>query len=201
MTAFALAWRTASRYRARAVLAVVGVTVIGALNVDMLLLSKGLLLSFADLINSTGFDIRVVGSAGLPLARLPMDDASTLMAAITGLPEVERAALVRTEPALTTLPNQPALPLELVGTTDPAGAGMWTLVSGENLGDVTGRISSSPSSPAPIVVAQSLASRLNLTPGSNLRLRIRIGGVMSALPSADFRVAGITNFQIGRAHV
>ena len=53
MTAFALAWRTARRYRARAVLAVVGVAVIGALNFDMLLLSHGLLLSFADLINSS----------------------------------------------------------------------------------------------------------------------------------------------------
>ena len=82
MTAFALAWRTARRYRARAVLAIVGVAVIGALNFDMLLLSHGLLLSFADLINSTGYDIRVVGSAGLPLARLPVDHASQLMAEI-----------------------------------------------------------------------------------------------------------------------
>ena len=53
MTAFTLAWRTASRYRARAAFGVVGVAVIGALNFDMLLLSRGLLLSFADLINST----------------------------------------------------------------------------------------------------------------------------------------------------
>ena len=191
MTAFALAWRTASRYRARAVLAVVGVAVIGALNFDMLLLSHGLLLSFADLINSTGFDIRVVGSAGLPLARLPVDDAGSLMAEISRLPEVERVALVRSEPAVTAMSNQPALQLELVGTTDPAGAGAWTLVSGENLGDVTGTASVSP---PPIVVAQSLASRLGLKPGSSVRLRVRIAGAMSALPSAEFRVAGVANF-------
>jgi putative ABC transport system permease protein len=191
MTAFELAWRTASRYRARAVLAVVGVAVIGALNFDMLLLSRGLLLSFADLINSTGFDIRVVGSAGLPLVRLPVDDASTLMAEIAGLPEVERAALVRTEPAVTALANQPALPLELIGTTDPAGAGTWTLVSGANL---NGGANPESSSPPPIVVGQSLASRLRLKPGSKLRLRLRIAGAVSALPPADFHVAGIANF-------
>ena len=193
MTAFALAWRTARRYRARAVLAVVGVAVIGALNFDMLLLSHGLLLSFADLINSTGFDVRVVGSAGLPLARLPVDDAGSLMAEISRLPEVERAALVRSEPAMTTMSNQPGLPLELVGTTDPAGAGSWTLVSGENLGEVTDTASSSP---PPIVVAQSLASRLDLQPGSILRLRVRIAGAMSALPSVEFRVAGVANFPV-----
>jgi putative ABC transport system permease protein len=191
MTAFALAWRTTRRYRARAVLAVVGVAVIGALNFDMLLLSHGLLLSFADLINSTGFDIRVVGSAGLPLARLPVEDAGRLMAEIAGLPEVERTARVRSEPAVTTMTNQPGLALELMGTTDPAGAGSWTLVSGDNLTDVGETPSSSP---PPIVVSQSLASRLDLKPGSNLRLRVRVAGVMSALPSAEFRVAGVGNF-------
>jgi putative ABC transport system permease protein len=191
MTAFALAWRTASRYRARAAFGVVGVAVIGALNFDMLLLSRGLLLSFADLINSTGFDIRIVGSAGLPLARLPVKDAGTLMAEIAGLPEVERVALVRTEPAVMAIPKQPALALELVGTTDPAGAGTFTLVSGRNLAGVSG---AAPSSPPPVVVAQSLASLLGLTPGSHLRLRIRIAGAMSALPPAEFRVAGIANF-------
>ena len=49
MTSFALAWRTAKRYRARTLLAIAGVAVIGALLFDMLLLSRGLLLSFADL--------------------------------------------------------------------------------------------------------------------------------------------------------
>jgi putative ABC transport system permease protein len=187
MTAFALAWRTARRYRARAVLAIVGVAVIGALNFDMLLLSHGLLLSFADLINSTGYDIRIVGSAGLPLARLPVDDASKLMAEIAGLPEVAAAALVRTEPAVMTVRNQPALPLELVGTTDPTGGGTWTLVSGGNLADSTDAV-------PPMVVARSLASRLNLKPGSDIRLRVRIVGALSALPSVDFRVAGIADF-------
>jgi putative ABC transport system permease protein len=191
MTAFALAWRTARRYRARAVLAIVGVGVIGALNFDMLLLSHGLLLSFADLINSTGFDVRIVGGAGLPLTRLPVNDAGRLMTEIGRLPEVERAALMRSEPAVAAMANQPALPLELVGTSDPAGAGSWTLVSGENLGDAT---STASGSPPLIVVAESLSSRLGLKPGSSFRLRVRIAGGMSALPPVEFRVAGVANF-------
>ena len=192
MTAFALAWRTARRYRARAVLATVGVAVIGALNFDMLLLSHGLLLSFAHLINNTGYDIRIVGSTGLPLTRLPVDHASTLLAKVRRLPEVAGVALVRTEGAVTGGKNQPALPLELIGTTDPAGGGTWTLVSGRDLRAGIDTSSSSPS--PPIVVARSLATRLGLKPGSTLRLRVRIADAASALPSVDFRVAGIGDF-------
>src|SRR6185503_11828488 len=58
MTARALAMRTAARYKARTMLAVAGVAIIAALNFDMLLLSRGLLLSFADIVNSAGFDVR-----------------------------------------------------------------------------------------------------------------------------------------------
>ena len=56
MTSLGLAWRTARRYRARTLLAVAGVAIIGALLFDMLLLSRGLLASFADLLDSEGFD-------------------------------------------------------------------------------------------------------------------------------------------------
>ena len=72
MTPLALAWRTARRYRARAVLAVIGVAVIGALNFDMLMLSRGLVLSFADLLNGTNYNIRISGNSGLPLSRSPI---------------------------------------------------------------------------------------------------------------------------------
>ena len=92
---------------------------------------------------------------------------------------------------MTTTQNQAGLPLELVGTTDPAGAGSWTLVSGESLAAAA---AAAPGLPPPIVIAESLASRLGLKPGSILRLRVRAVGAMSALPSADFRVTGIATF-------
>ena len=75
MTAFLLASRTARRYRARTLLAIAGVAVIGALLFDMLLLSRGLLVSFGNLLDRAGFDIRIVGGGGMSL-RMPIDDSA-----------------------------------------------------------------------------------------------------------------------------
>src|SRR3954468_1321845 len=118
MTALALAWRTARRYRARAVLAIVGVAVIGALNFDMLMLSRGLMLSFADLINSTGYDVRITAGSALALSRQPLEDVSSLMTAVRALPEVESVAFMRTATAAVVQPNRPAEGMELIGSTD-----------------------------------------------------------------------------------
>jgi putative ABC transport system permease protein len=203
MTAFELAWRTAKRYRARAVLAVVGVAVIGALNFDMLLLAHGLLLSFADLINSTGYNIRIVGSAGLPLARLPVEGAGKLVEQIRELPQVASVAMMRTESAATAQPEGPPLGLELIGTTDFNGEGIWKLIEGKGLGAAVGRPfqgrhggAESPAlqNDAPIVISKALASRLSLAVGSTLRIRLRMAGEMSALPSMAFRVVGVADF-------
>ena len=71
MTALRLAARTVKRYRAQTVLAITGVAVIGALLFDMLLLSRGLLLSFADLLDRAGYDVRIVGGGGMTL-RVPI---------------------------------------------------------------------------------------------------------------------------------
>jgi putative ABC transport system permease protein len=189
MTAFELAWRTARRYRARAVLAVVGVAVIGALNFDMLLLARGLLLSFADLINNTGYNVRIVGSAGLPLARLPVEEAGKLVQQIRGLPQVASVAMMRTEPASTAQPNVPPVGLELIGTSDFDGEGIWRLIEGSGLNtESAGQID------PPVVISKGLASRVALKVGSTLRLRVRIAGEMSALPSVAFRVAGVADF-------
>ena len=133
MTAFGLAWRTARRYRARAVLAVVGVAVIGALNLDMLMLSRGLLLSFADLVNSTGYDIRIAGAGGMPLTRQPIDNAGVAMTQIAGLPEIAAVATMRTATAAALMPNRRPDSLELIGSSDPAGLGIWHPVSGSDL--------------------------------------------------------------------
>jgi putative ABC transport system permease protein len=196
MTAFELAWRTAKRYRARAVLAVVGVAVIGALNFDMLLLARGLLLSFADLINNTGYNVRIVGSAGLPLARLPVEDAAKLVDQIRGLPQVASVAMMRTEPASTAQPNKPPVGLELIGTTDFDGEGVWKLIEGTGLKMGSLGRTESPALPIdpPVVISKELASRLALNVGSTLRLRVRIAGEISALPSTAFRIVGVADF-------
>src|SRR5206468_8939123 len=85
MTAWGLAWRTIARSPARSVLAVSGVTVIGALLFNMLLLSRGLLVSFRDLLDTAGFDIRVVAADGSMVHRPPIGGASPLAGAIARL--------------------------------------------------------------------------------------------------------------------
>jgi len=198
VTALGLAWRTARRYRARAVLAIIGVAVIGALNFDMLLLSRGLLVSFAGLINSAGYNIRIVGSAGLSLARLPVEDAGKLVEQIRGLPQVASVAMLRSEPATTAQPSGPPTGLELIGTTDVDGEGIWNSIEGAGLktgtaGPVRGS-SQDDSVMPPAVISKSLASRLGLKADSTIRLRVRLADRMSALPAMTFRVVGVADF-------
>ena len=50
MTPMGLAWRSLTRQPARAVLGIAGVVAVGALLFDMLLLSRGLVLSFEELL-------------------------------------------------------------------------------------------------------------------------------------------------------
>ncbi len=97
--------------------------------------------------------------------------------------------MMRTEPASTAQPSGPPVGLELIGTTDFGGEGVWKLIEGAGLKtESVGQID------PPVVISKGLASRLMLSVGSTLRLRVRIAGEMSALPSMAFRVAGVADF-------
>jgi putative ABC transport system permease protein len=191
MTAWGLAWRTIARSPARSVLAVVGVTVIGALLFDMLLLSRGLLVSFRDLLDAAGFDIRIVASEGSMVHRPPIARATSLADAIAHLPDVQRVALVRTDSAQAIVPgrNGAGVRVSLVGTTDTAAGSVWTIVSGSSLP------AASPAGEPPLlVVSPRLAAELQLAPGSALGLRLFVPGGASALPLVIARVVGIGQF-------
>src|SRR5438552_5364506 len=130
MTGFALARRTAARYKARTMLAVAGVAIIAALNFDMLLLSRGLLLSFADMINKAGFDVRITGSAGLPTLRVPVAGATKLTDDIRRLPEVDDVAIVRVGQASASARDGRERSISWLGTTEGSTRGGWTIVRG-----------------------------------------------------------------------
>jgi putative ABC transport system permease protein len=189
MTPFALALRTARRYRARAVLAIVGVAVIGALNFDMLMLSRGLILSFADLLESSSYDIRISGSAALPLARAPIDNAMPLMARVAALPEIASVAIVRTAFGALVEPNRPPQGLELIGSSRPSGVGVWRLTAGSNLDARAGKQETQPA-----VVSRAFAERFNAVPGATIHVRVAAAGSLSAIPAVPLRVAGIGEF-------
>jgi len=188
MTSAQLAWRTAQRYRARTILATVGVAVIGALLFDMLLLSRGLVDSFADLLGRSGFDVRVFSSQGVPMSRMPIPHASEVAAAIERLPEVASVARLRIEHATTPGANGSDVEVVLIGTTHAGSRVAWTLVKGADL--PTGDDSSSA---GPVLVGRSLATRLHLDPGATLPIRASASGHQSALPEVRCRIVGIAD--------
>jgi putative ABC transport system permease protein len=187
MTSLWLAWRTTKRYRVRAVLAVIGVAVIGALLFDMLLLSRGLLASFADLLNSGGFDVRIVGSEGLPIVRLPIAGSTRLAAELRALPEVRDVVLIRIERATLWSNERTSRTVTLVGSTQTSG-GPYTIVRGDDLPR------DSSSDRCPLLVSRRLAASLGVEPGSSVQISVSPEGVRSALPPAACRVTGVVNF-------
>ena len=188
MTGLALARRTAARYKARTMLAVVGVSVIAALNFDMLLLSRGLLLSFADMIGSAGFDVRVMGGTGLPALRLPVTGATQLVADIRRLPQVDDVVLLRLDQATATLPGGADQGITLVGTTESSAHPTWTLVAGHTLDP-----NASTAMPQ-VLVARRFAEGSGIKPGATVRLRAGVRGERSSLPAVDCLVVGIADF-------
>ena len=188
MTSRALAWRTVTSEPARAVLAVTGVAVIGALLFNMLLLSRGLLVSFRDLLDTAGYDVRVSATDGVTLVRLPIPNATALMTEIASLPEVQEAALIRRDRAVILGAGRPT-GVTLISVSDGADRRAWRLVAGERLG--RGRPAGQP---PPLIVNRTLADRLGLAPGSTVRLRIPLGGERSALPAVTFAVVGVAEF-------
>jgi putative ABC transport system permease protein len=199
MTGFALAKRTAARYKARTALAVAGVAIIGALNFDMLLLSRGLLISFADMINNAGFDVRVTGSAGLPALRVPVAGAAKLADDFRRLPEVDDVAIVRVEQASASAPDGRERGISLLGTSGGSTRGGWTIVRGRNLDDTDDIDARGSTDFPPLVATRQLASDFGVEPGSVLRVRAAVPGERSVLPFRNYRIVGIADFRFEAA--
>ena len=188
-----LAWRTIARDRARAALAVVGVAVIGALLFDMLLLSRGLLVSFRNLLDETSYDVRVIATDGLPMLRLPITHAATLADEIGRLREVRDVALVRLERAVVIAEDRSERAVTFVGSSEGA-RGAWRMVAGENLPGAH-----SDGNLPPLVVSRRLAARFAVVPGSTVRIAVTLPGAVSAVPPLRFRIVGIADFQFEAA--
>ena len=204
MSALLLAWRTVRRYRAQTLLAIAGVAVIGALLFDMLLLSRGLLASFADLLDSEGFDVRVIASEGLPAMRVPIPGSADLADRIRGMPSVRDVALIRMERARVRRGADRPRVVTLVGRTQ-SGVGPWTVVRGASLpygpvgsarppGERDSASLPSERGDCPVVIGRNLATAFALEPGSSLDVTATPAGIASALPSVACRVVGLVDF-------
>jgi ABC-type lipoprotein release transport system permease subunit len=203
MRALGFALRSLVRQPARATLGILGVTAAAALLFDMLLLSQGLIVSMGDLLERTGFDVRVTTTAELPRTAPPIDRASAAVASISALPDVKAAIGVRfvdvtidragKEPITGTMQG-------VVGTAHP-----WSVLKGR---DIATRGAGSPSGVLateagrgvnangrpPVIINQHLASALGLDPGATLTVNASCESELDVLPPATFEVIGIASF-------
>ncbi len=185
-----LAWLSTIRQPARTGLGILGIAAVGALLFDMLLLSRGLLVSFRDLLDESGFDIRVLASDAPPFSGPRIEGAAALSSSLSELPEVEAVLqlIVRDAEVGDADRNEARgrwRRIEFIGA-DPAVRSMWRIVRGSDLPD-DGEDSSA------VVINENLAERMKLVPGSELTIRGRCPGG-GALPAVSLRVVGIGDF-------
>jgi putative ABC transport system permease protein len=182
MNAMGFAWRSLVRQPARASLGVIGVAAVGALLFDMLLLSQGLVISMRDLLERTGFDLRVTATDSLPGQGPLIPNAVAAAQAISKLPTVRSAIALRFANATILNGGPRGFYTSFQGVAGTAGR-PWTILRGRDIG--TG---------AELVINENTATRLHLEPGARVVLRASCADVEQALPPVPFTVAGVAQF-------
>ncbi|HLG58780.1 MAG TPA: FtsX-like permease family protein [Vicinamibacterales bacterium] len=188
MNAIGFAWRSLVRQPARAALGVLGVAAVGALLFDMLLLSQGLLVSMRDLLDRSGWDIRVA-AGDLPGRGPRVSNATDAAQRIAKLPSVRSTLIVRIADARIERRTGAPMPAVFEGvsgysTLGPAGiTPPWTIMKGR---DATGANE--------VVVNAAIASAANAQPGSTLTLRASCVSDRESLPPTRLQVVGIAEF-------
>ena len=163
MNAVRFAWRSLVRQPARAVLGLVGVAAVGALLLDMLLLSNGLVTSMRDLFERAGFDLRVTATDARPGQGPSLPDAAVTVAAITALPEVRSAFGLRLASAQVEASGATRLQVSFQGVTGH-GAHPWTVLRGRDL-----------AGSRELIVNDHAARELRLNLGDRVRVRASCG--------------------------
>ena len=188
MRALAFAARSLSRQPGRASLGILGIAAVGALLFDMLLLSRGLVVSFRDLLDSVGFDVRVM-STDAPLFGGPrLAHASALAGELSALPEIAEAVpMLMTDAEVSGSGNGRRIALSLMGI-DAGGRRPWTIMTGRDLEPAAQGM------PAPILVSRALAAGLPASPGDEILLRAVCAPDRAALPPVRFRISGLADF-------
>ena len=194
MSPFAFAVRGLIRQPGRAILGIAGIAATGALLLDMLMLSRGLVVSMEQLLSSAGFDIRVSATQAAPLTGPAITNLAATVTALAALPEIEDVVPLRIGDAQVDIGTR-SNEVRLIGA-DVTVRRPWTLVEGPAFADSA---SARQADVRPtILVNRNLARRLNLRPGSTLILRGACTS-NSSVPPVVFRVAGIVEFPFDQA--
>jgi putative ABC transport system permease protein len=187
MRVLAFAVRSLVRQPGRTALGIVGIAAVGALLFDMLLLSRGLVVSFGDLLDSIGFDVRVTATdSPLPGGRL--DDATAVAAQVAALPGVAEAVPMRTTTGEVVLDRR-VVPLALTAM-DAGRRRPWTIIRGADLPADHGAEQAASS----LVVNQTLLDTVGLSPGSSVRLRASCEAGRAAPTPRPFTIVGVAQF-------
>lgn len=188
MNAMGFAWRSLVRQPARAALGILGVAAVGALLLDMLLLSRGLVVSMQDLLDRGGWDVRVSAS-DLPGSGQHVPNALESAQAIADLPSVQAALVIRSATAQLDRASGRPLRASFQGVTTLTSAGgsslraPWTIMRGR---DAEGA--------GEVVIDQAMASEAGLAPGSEVTMRASCISDLEALPATRLTVVGIAEF-------
>ena len=187
MNAVGFAWRSLRRQPARATLGVLGVAAVGALLLDMLLLSQGLVVSMRDLFNRSGWDIRVTAGE-LPGRGMRLGNALSTAERIAALPSVRAALIVRLADARIERSTGRPIDAAFQGIRGFSRGGTpitppWTITGGR---ESTGTDE--------VVIDSAIAAAANLKVGSSITLRASCVGDREALPPAHLQVVGIADF-------
>ena len=184
---WAFALRSLVRQPGRAILGILGVAAVGALLFDMLLLSRGLVVSFRALLDAAGFDVRVMAADTPAFARPRIAEGEAAAAAIRALPDVDEVVSVRLGNAVVTGVDGREHDIFFLGADAESRRRPWILLDGTDLG-------ASGAEPA-LVVNRQLATALRLRPGAEITLRgdCTRGGTTAA-PPVRFRIAGLAAF-------
>jgi putative ABC transport system permease protein len=191
MKAVGFAWRTLVRQPARAVLAVLGVAAAGALLLDMLLLSNGLVASMRDLLERTGWDVRVTRTGDAPRRGPRITSVAATLEAMSALSGVRSAVAVRAvDAAVETAAHTPLVSL-LQGASGGAPP-PWTVLRGT---DARER--------GEVVLNESASAALEAEPGREVTVRASCATGDEALPPVQLRITGIAAFpfEIAREHM
>ncbi len=188
MNAFAFAARSLIRQPGRSALGILGIAAVGALLFDMLLLSRGLVVSFRDLLDRDGFDIRVTATDAGPVGGPRLPHASPIAAAVAALPEVAEAVPILMSDAEASRPGGPLVGISLLGIDVRSGRHPWTMSGGRDLEEAaTGAASE-------LLVNRALAAALNASVGDAVAIRVRCGPGRAPLAPSTFRLVGVAEF-------
>ena len=186
MSPLAFALRGLMRQPGRAILGVAGIAATGALLLDMLMLSQGLVVSMERLLADVGFDIRVTATEAAPLTGPPITNAASTVSSLAALSELEDVVPLRLGDAQVDIDGR-ANHVTFMGA-DSATQHPWRLLEGRDLDSLR----------STILVNRNLATRLQLAPGATLTVRGACTTNFS-VPPVIFQVNGIAEFPFDRA--